>query len=79
MNNTDRIWLARIDERTQNIWRVLDEQEDSINKKLDRIIEHNAWQNGILIKNTIWRKVIIGVGGSSLVVIIGWLLKLTLW
>ena len=69
--------LARIDERTQNIWRVLDEQEFSINEKIDLIIAGQKIQNGSILKNTIWRKVVVGAGGSSLVLIAGWLLKLT--
>lgn len=75
MNNEDRVWLARIDERTRNIWRLVEKME-----------RHQEEQNGYIRenfvtvgKNTLWRKVIIGVGGSSIILIIGWLLKLTLW
>ncbi len=74
MNNEDREWLARIDERTLNIWRVTESQD----KKLDLIIEHNTRQNGWIIRNTIWRRVIIGIGTPTIIGIIGWLLKLTL-
>ena len=45
--------LARLDERTQNMWRILDDQEDSINKKIDRIIVHQEKQNGRITKNRI--------------------------
>jgi len=72
MNNNDREWLARIDERTQNIWRVVESQD----KKIDLIIEHNERQNGWIIRNTIWRRVIVGVGGTGFICIIGWLIKL---
>lgn len=74
MNNKDREWLVRIDERTTNIWRVVEKMERGQ-------VEQNGYirENFIAVgKNTLWRKVIIGVGGSSLVLIIGWLLKLTL-
>ena len=77
MNNQDREWLARIDERTQNIWRILDDQEEGITKKIDQIIEGQKIQNGSILKNTIWRKVIVGIGGSSVLLIVGWLMKLT--
>ena len=77
MNDKDREWLVRIDERTKNIWRVLDEQEDSVNKKIDQVLEHQVKQNGWIIRNTIWRRVICGVGGSSILFIIGWLIKLS--
>jgi len=70
--------LARIDERTQNIWRVLADQDESITKKIDLIIAGQKIQNGSILKNTIWRKVIVGVGGSSLLLIAGWLAQLTL-
>ena len=74
MNNQDREWLARIDERTLNIWRVVEKME-----------QHQEAQNGYIqtnfvltSRNTLWRKVICGVGGGSLLIIIGWLLSLTL-
>ena len=73
MNNTDREWLARIDEKVLNIWRVVEKME-----------KHQEAQNGYIRenfittnKNTLWRKVIVRVGGTSLVVIISWLLHLT--
>jgi len=74
MNNNDREWLARIDERTLNIWRVTEAQD----KKIDLIIEHNERQNGSIMRNTLYRKFIVGVGGTGFIFVIGWLLKLTL-
>lgn len=78
MNNQDREWLARIDERTLNIWRVLEEQEDSVSSKIDLILQQQVMQNGSILRNTIYRKIICGVGGVSIIIIIGWLLSLTL-
>ena len=54
MKTADRdALLARLDERSLNMWRVLDEQDDSINKKIDRIIIHQEKQNGRITKNKI--------------------------
>ena len=74
MNSQDRdALLGRLDERTRNTWRVTEAQD----KKVDQIIEGQKVQNGSILKNTIWRRVIVGVGGSSLLLIAGWLAKLT--
>ena len=81
MNNEDRVWLARIDERTINIWRVLAEgaeEDKSINTKIDDILEGQKIQNGAILRNTIWRRVIIGIGTPLTMGIVGWLIKLTL-
>lgn len=43
--------LARLDERTRNMWHTLDEKDDSITKKLDRVISHQEKQNGRISKN----------------------------
>ena len=69
--------LIRLDEKVANIWRVLDEQEFSVSKQIDKLVEGQKTQNGNILKNTIWRKVIVGVGGSSVLLIAGWLAKLT--
>ena len=45
--------LIRLDERSKNTWRVLKEQEDSIDDKLDKIITHQEKQNGKIMKNRI--------------------------
>lgn len=78
MNAQDREWLTRIDERTEVILSVLAGKENSMNGKLDEIIAHQIEQNGKILSNTIWRKVVVGGWSVSLAVIIGWLLKLTL-
>lgn len=70
--------LIRLDERSRNTWHVLEEQEDSINKKVDDILAGQKIQNGAILKNTIWRKVIIGIGTPVILGVVGWLLKLTL-
>ena len=43
--------LARLDERTLNMWRVLDEADDSINKNIALIRKHQEKQNGKIAKN----------------------------
>ena len=68
--------LIRLDERTCNIWRSVEQLE-----------KHQVEQNGLIqelfistSRNTIWRKVIIGVGGTIITVFITWLAKLQgLW
>ena len=37
--------LIRLDERSHNTWNALKEKDDSIDKKLDRVIEHMGKQN----------------------------------
>jgi len=72
----DRDMLIRINERTHNIWRAVEqmeqhqrEQNDSIRKLFNR--------TGT---NTVWRRVIVGVGGTALLVIIAWITNLNgLW
>ena len=68
----DRL-LIRLEERSSNTWRLIE--------KLER---HAAEQNGYIrenfmatSKNTIWRKVIVGVGGTSLLGLAGWMIRLT--
>jgi len=68
----DRDMLIRINERTHNIWRAVEqmeqhqrEQNDSIRKLFNR--------TGT---NTIWRRVIVSIGGTALLVIIAWILQL---
>lgn len=73
MNGEDRKLLTRLDERSLNIWRVTEEQD----RKIDLILEGQKAQNGSILRNTLWRKVITGIGGVSVVIIITWLLKLT--
>ena len=38
--------LIRLDEQSHNTWNALKEKDDSIDKKLDRVIEHMGKQNG---------------------------------
>jgi len=64
------VLLARIDERTLNMWRVLDESDQSINKKVDQILLHQIKQNGSILRNTIWRRIIVGIGGSAVMALI---------
>ncbi len=37
--------LIRLDERSHNTWNALKEKDDSIDKKLDRVIGHMGKQN----------------------------------
>jgi len=72
----DRDMLIRINERTHNIWRAVEqmeqhqrEQNDSIRKLFNRTST-----------NTVWRRVIVSIGGTALLVIIAWILQLNgLW
>ena len=65
--------LIRLDERIHNTWRTVESQD----KKIDLIIEGQKTQNGSILRNTIWRRVIIGVGGTSLLGLAGWMIRLT--
>jgi len=56
MNNKDRELLARLDEKFNNLWYITYESDDSIAKKIDRLIEGQGRQNGKIQANTIWRK-----------------------
>ena len=65
--------LFRLDERSINTWRLIEKME-----------RHAAEQNGYIrenfiatSRNTIWRKVIVGVGGASLLGLAGWAIRLT--
>lgn len=58
--------MVRLDERTINIWRVTEAQD----KKLDTILDHQAEQNGWIQRNTIYRRVIVGVGGPAVIAFI---------
>ena len=75
--------LIRLDKLTKNIWREFDDRDDNIKAYVKEIKQHQLAQNGQIkdlfystTKNTIWRKVIIGVGGSALLAIIGVMLKM---
>jgi len=66
--------LIRLDERSRNTWRVLTELE-----------QHNREQNGYikdtieqLNRNTLWRKMLVGVGGTLITLMAGWLFYLTM-
>lgn len=72
MKQEDRDMLIRINERTHNIWRAVEqmeqhqrEQNDSIRKLFNRTST-----------NTVWRRVIVSIGGTALLVIIAWILQL---
>ena len=56
--------LIRLDERSNNMWRVLTEADDSISKKLDAVIAHNTRQNGWIIKNTVYRRILVTITGT---------------
>ena len=65
--------LIRLEERSHNTWRLIEKME-----------RHAAEQNGYIrenftatSKNTIWRRVIVGVGGASLLSLGGWVIRLT--
>ena len=67
MNEQDREWLARLDERSINTYKLMEKLE-----------KHQAEQNGYIRetlvstqKNTVWRKVIVGTFAA----IIGWFVK----
>ena len=65
--------LIRLDERSHNTWRTVESQD----KKIDLIIEGQKTQNGSIMRNTIWRRVIVGVGGASLLGLAGLVIRLT--
>ena len=73
MNDSDREWLSRVDEKLNNIWSNTEKQD----KKIDLILAHNVEQNGWIMRNTIYRKLMVGIGGTGFVLVMGWLLKLT--
>ena len=50
MNDSDREWLSRVDEKLNNIWSNTEKQD----RKIDLIIAHNIKQNGFIMKNTIY-------------------------
>jgi hypothetical protein len=58
--------LARLDERTLNLWHIISESDDSLCKKIDQIRQHQISQNGAILKNTIYRKIMVGVGGTAI-------------
>ena len=58
--------LIRLDERSNNMYRVLTEADDSISKKIDILIAHNTRQNGWIIKNTVYRRILVTVTGTLL-------------
>lgn len=66
MKQEDRDRLIRVDERTSNIWRVIEKVE-----------KHQAEQNGLVLKvvkdvstNTSWRKATIGIFSA----VIAWII-----
>ena len=44
---------------------------------IKEIVEQQRIQNGSILRNTIWRRVIIGVGGTSIIGLAGWMIRLT--
>ena len=65
--------LIKLSERSLNTWRLIEKLE-----------KHAAEQNGYIrenfmatSRNTIWRRVIVGVGGASLLGLAGLVIKLT--
>lgn len=70
--------LIRLDERSLNMWHILEEEDESIHKQIDKILDGQKTQNGAILKNTIWRKAIVFIGTPVVIGIVGWLLKLTL-
>ncbi|KKN72877.1 hypothetical protein LCGC14_0405810 [marine sediment metagenome] len=63
--------LIRIDERLKTL-------KDGDEGDIPEIKERLKQLNGAVKTNTIWRRVTVSIGGTGLVVIIGWLLRLTL-
>ena len=68
-----RAMIARIDERTQNMWRTLDEADDSIKKQIDRVIGHMEKQNGRV------RKLEIGLVSLASILTGAGILDATIW
>ena len=70
MEPTERdLLLTRLEERTANIWRVVEKLE-----------KHNADQNGFILKclertssNKVWIRTISGVGGSAILFFLYWI------
>ena len=65
MNTKDREELAKMSERTLNIWKVVEKLE-----------KHQETQNGIILelvksvaRFTVWRKVIVSTGGMIILAI----------
>ncbi len=59
--------LARLDERTANIWNAVEKLE-----------KHQETQNGHILetftrssKNSLWIKIVSGVGGAAILAVIG--------
>ena len=55
--------LIRLDERSKNTWRTLEEQHG----KIGLILEGQKVQNGSIIRNTIYRKITMGIYGTLIV------------
>lgn len=55
-----------------------EQSASEFSKKLDKIDTHFTILNGAVKANTIWRKVITGVGGAALLAIAGAILKLAM-
>jgi len=70
------VLIPRLDERMKNLWNIVFEDKDSINKKIDIIIIHQTKQNGSILKNTLWRKIICAVGAGWLLILTGLLITL---
>ena len=68
--------LIRLDERTGNIWAIvekLEKRQAEQNGQIHRLFLSNA-------RNTVWRRVIIGVGSMALIGLANWLARLQgLW
>ena len=58
--------LIRLDERSKNTWRTLEEQHG----KIGLIRDGQKVQNGSILRNTIWRKIGASVGGTVIMALI---------
>jgi len=73
VNHTDREWLSKIDERTLNIWRVVEKIEKHAEEQNGYIRQNLGATN----KNTAWRKAFCWIAPPLVTLLIGWLLLLT--
>ena len=58
--------LARLDERTHNIWRVTEKQEGNI-RELNGHVRENTSRS---VSNKVWIRIITSVGGAALLFVL---------
>ena len=59
----------KADERDDLMIR-LDERSERSEEKIDKILEHQGKQNGWIITNTIYRRIIVGIGGTAVMALV---------